>query len=265
MKSAFTIKLSLLLLSAVFLLQGGCATQNKTQTQTQILEQEKTEDILVERLNAYNDDVHTIDARALVVYKENDKTFSFRSRIVVEQNGEYLRLDLSDFVFKRPVLTMIKERDEVIAILHTKKAYYRMPYEAFDPARISGVNLDGEMLITTLMGKVFLDRESSSYRSPEPRILDVENASFTQSIRFDDRLLPVHVEYDFRGDRYVLSLEKFMESDGVHFPQSISLQHSARLLEASFSEVHINGAVNVDPALYRIDGLDLGGMERVYL
>jgi len=216
--------------------------------------------ILIERLNHHNGRIHTVDARALVVFREADRNFSFRATLSVENHGENLRLDLSDFVFKKPLLSIVKNGEQVTTILYTKRSYFEMPYEQLDMKKISGLNIRKEILLSALMGKVYIEEQNSVTSSPEPHLLIIENSYMKETISFNDQLLPVSVFYDFQNDVYTMTFREYIRIGDLVFPKKVTVRNQDRVLEANYSDVSVNQPL--DPEIFHVSEEDIGGFER---
>ena len=133
--------------------------------------------------------------------------------MVVQQNGEHIRLDLSDFVFKKPVLTLVKNNDQVTALMHMKKKGYLMSYDSMSIEELSGFKLRKEILLPALMGKVFVDAHNASLISPDPNTLIIESDTVREVVTFDAEWLPKNVEYEISGDAYIMNFVSFTDLD----------------------------------------------------
>jgi hypothetical protein len=229
----------------------GCATQ------TEMVYEESDGRQLVEKLNAYNDSIRAIEAHTLLMYSDGDNNYSFRAFIVAQNNGEYMRLDLSDFVFKKPVLSLVKSGDSVTALLHMKKRAYQMDYESLSLEALSGLNVHKEILFPALMGKVFVDVKDTVTSSPDAKTLVVESEGFREVVTFNSNWLPQNVEFAMRDDVYTLSFKTFDVVEEIYFPGKISLSNLNRRLEATYREVRINEAIDME--LFVIDEESLSG------
>jgi hypothetical protein len=248
------VTLSLGLLCIVFAL-NSCAVKREHALP------ETDAPLLMDRLNHYNQLVHDVDAQALVVFKDSDRNYSFRAALSAVGNGEKLRLTLSDFVFKKPLLSIVKNGDDLTAILYTKKQYVQVPYEDLDMEEISGLDIRKEILLAALMGKVYTDEQSSVITSPDPLTLVIEgNDDQKQIVSFDSQLLPHEVTYLGSYQVYSMVFHEYMAVAGLYFPKRVSVTHEDRALEASYSEVRVNQALSAD--VFHVDDTVLEGFER---
>lgn len=245
MKKAF-----LLILLFIPLLYG-CATQSVT------VQEEGDVQLLVEKLKEYNESISTIKAHALLMYTDGDKSYSFRAEIAVENSGENIRLDLSDFVFKKPVLTLVKNSDQVAALLHMDKKVYLTSYENLNIEALSGLKLRKEILLPALMGKVFVNSATATMSSPNSKTLIMESEGYRETVSFDAHWLPQSVEYEVNNDVYSMTFKSFTAFEGVFFPGKVTLSSLNRQLEATFKDVTVNGMI--DDGLFLLDEKSLPG------
>ena len=229
-------------------------------TRTETVQEESDADVLVTKLKEYNSSIRAIEAAALLVYTDGDKTYSFRAQVTVHNNGENMRLDLSDFVFKKPILTIVKNDDKVTALLHTQKTYYLTTYEDLNIEELSGLKIRKEILLPALMGKIYVDSEGGSAISPDPETLIIETEEYRETVTFDHDWLPCSAEYIVEYDVYSMTLESFTFTEGVYFPGKVTLTNLNRQLEATYKEVRVNGTI--DAGLFLVDEKSLAKYTR---
>jgi hypothetical protein len=227
------------------------------------VQDENNEQMLLEKLKEYNGSISSIEARALLMYNDGDKNYGFQAVIAVQQNGERIRLDLSDFVFKKPVLTLIKNNDQVTALLHMKKKGYLMSYDSMSIEELSGFKLRKEILLPALMGKVFVDTHNTSLISPDSKTLIMESDKIREMVTFDAEWLPRSVEYEIFGDVYIMNFVSFSALEDHLFPEKVTLSTLNRQLEATYKDVRVNGYV--DDGMFIIDEETLSGYTIEYL
>jgi len=232
----------------------SCATRIET------VQEESDADVLVAKLKEYNSSIHAIEAAALLMYSDGDKTYSFRVQVTVHNNGENMRLDLSDFVFKKPILTIVKNNDKVTALLHTQKKYYLTTYEDLNIEELSGLKIRKEILLHALMGKIYVDSEGGSAISPDPETLIIETEEYRETITFDNDWLPRSAEFIVDYDVYSMTLKSFTSIEGVYFPGKVTLTNLNRKLEATYKEVRVNGTI--DAGLFLVDEKSFPGYTR---
>jgi hypothetical protein len=229
----------------------GCATQ------TELVQEEGDGSQLVEKLNAYNESIQTIEAHALLMYSDGDRNYSFRAFIAAQNDGEYMRLDLSDFVFKKPVLTLVKANDSVTALLHMQRRIYHTDYEGLSLEALSGLNVHKEILIPALMGKVFMIANNSDTSSPDARTLVVDSEDLREIVTFDSDGLPQNVQFTMHNDAYILIFKDFAAVKEAQFPEKIVLSSQDRRLEATYREVRVNETI--DMGLFMLDEESMAG------
>ena len=246
--------LFVLLLVALFY---GCATQSVT------VQDERNEQMLLEKLKEYNGSISSVEARALLMYNDGDKNYGFQAVVAVQQNGERIRLDLSDFVFKKPILTLVKNSDQVTALMHIKKKGYLMSYDSMSIEELSGFKLRKEILLPALMGKVFVDDGNASLFSPDSKTLIMESDIVREVVTFDAEWLPRSVEYEIFGDAYIMNFVSFTALEDHVFPEKVTLSTLNRRLEATYRDVRVNGYI--DDGMFIIDEEILSGYIIEYL
>jgi hypothetical protein len=240
-----------ILLFPLFLLLLSCATR------TEITEEGRDADILLAKLNMYNASIHSIQANALVLYTDGDRTYSFRAKLVVNMNGQNMRLDLADFVFKKPLLTIVKSEGDITALIHTQKKYYLTSFEDFRIEDLTDLRMKKEILLPALMGKVYVASERSIVTSPDEETLIIEHEDFRQTVSFSKEWLPQSAQYTYGYDVYSLTLDSFTYTSEVYFPERVVLVNKNRQLKASYTDVQVNGTV--DSQIFNVDEKEIAG------
>jgi outer membrane lipoprotein-sorting protein len=248
------MKRAYLLVLLLFPLLYSCATRTET------VQEESDADVLVTKLKEYNSSIHAIEAAALLLYADGDKTYSFRVQITVHNNGKNMRLDLADFIFKKPILTIVKNNDKVTALLHAQKKFYLTTYEDLSIEELSGLKLRKEILLPALMGKIYVDSEGGSVSSPDPETLIIESEEYRETVTFSHDWLPRSAEYIVEYGVYSMTLESFTAIDGVYFPRKVTLTNMNRRIEATYKDVKVNGGI--DTSLFLVDEKSLAGYTR---
>jgi len=223
----------LFLIISLILLVVSCATRiNKS------VVEEDTASLLMRKLAVYNDSIQEMTGKAIMFYKDGNRTLSFRAT-VVSRNGD-LRLDLNDFVFKKPVLTLIKRGSDVLIIQHMKKEFYLMKYDVLDLEKLAGIDILPDILLPSITGRVYIIDEHSSVSPLDFTTLRIEGSNMHEEIQFNEDSLPTRTTITSLPVVYILTLKKFNRYNNVFFPQKISLTDGEKVLEISYSEVHIN-------------------------
>lgn len=227
----------------------------------QVVETGKGECALVQALYRYNQTVHALEGEGIGIYRDTDNTLSFRTKVTAFWPEMNLRLHIQDFVFKKPLLTLVKEGAEVKAALHTRKQYLVVDYRNADFADLTGFNIPKEIVIPTLMGKVYVE-SPSDVSIAGPHTLEMSGTSVTGTISFDG-WRPSRIRYRFPGETFTVTFGKFVPVEGGAFPQKISMEseEGRGRLEITYSSSLLNrGAGRSTPLLPE----EIEGYERVF-
>jgi hypothetical protein len=223
----------------------GCATQSVTVQDESAVQQ------LMERLTSYNESVTAVEAHAILMYTDGERNYSFRAYIAAQNNGEHIRLDLSDLVFKKPVLTLVKADDTVTALMHMQKTGYTMSYKHMDLEEITGLNLRKEILLPALMGKVYVSPEIAELSSTDSQTLRIASDEYMETVIFDDQWRPQRVTYDMGDAAYSMVFKSYTAVEGTAFPDKVTLSNQERKLEATYRDVKVNSLL--DEGLFVLD------------
>jgi len=195
---------------------------------------------LFDRLTAYNSEVKSLEAKALLIYKDARRTLSFRASVASIEESTSFRLDLNDFVFNKPVVSLIRNKEATFLILYREKKYYSINNEDLDFTRLIGFELPGEILIPMLMGKVYVGDGGNILSLVDSSTLLIENADFSEEIYFNNLGLPERTLYTYSPLSYDLHYSKFETFYEVYFPKKIAVEDRDRTLNISYSSVIIN-------------------------
>jgi hypothetical protein len=146
-------------------------------------------------------------------------------------------------------------------IVYVKKQYIQEPYEELDVMEVTGLRIRKEILLATLMGKVYVDGKNSVLTSPDPSTLIIERHEGQRDVvSFDSRMLPSEVTYAQGYREYSTIFNEYMLVDGVYYPKKLSIVHEDQELTANFTDVRVNGSL--DSAFFQLDDAELGNFER---
>ncbi len=199
--------------------------------------EEDTASLLMKKLAVYNGSMKEMTGTAIMFYKDDNQTLSFRAA-VIWRSGD-LRLDLNDFVFKKPVLTFIKNGSDVLIVRHMKKEFYLMKYDALDLKKLVGIDIPSDLLLPSIVGRVYIEGKEAVSPLDSTTLL-IAGSGMREEIHFDEDYLPTSTTVTFSPDVYTLTLTKFNRYNEVSFPQKISLTAGGKALEINYSEAHIN-------------------------
>lgn len=211
---------------------------------------------MLEGLLRYNDGVSTLDARAVVIYKDENIVLSFRASVVVDGERMSFRLDLADFVFNKPILTIIKSGEQVLAVVHHRREYYLLSYDELDLQKLAGFSIPKELLLSSMMGKVYVAGGNREVSRVDSFTLRVKTAGMQSKIHFREDWLPDRVLFISSLDTYELFFTKFEASRTAPFPLKITLKNSGRMLTVTYSEPSINVDVGEESFLIGTEGLE---------
>ncbi len=204
--------------------------------------EEDTTALLMKKLESYNVSVRRLTGTAAMFYKDQNQTLSFRAR-VISQNEDF-RLDLNDFVFKKPVLTLIKKGSDILIVYHLKREFYQMKYEELDLENLAGISILPAILIPSITGRVYVEENQGTVSPIDAATLLIDGDDIREEIHFNEVSLPALTTINVPPAEYTLKLTKFNRYNEVYFPQKISLAARGRTLEISYSEVHVNKPVD---------------------
>ncbi|MFW6180989.1 MAG: hypothetical protein ACOC8N_04505 [Spirochaetota bacterium] len=247
-------------ITAVLLL-ASCATR-------QVRETAGREAELVQAVYLYNQSVHTLEGEGVGVYRSPEDKLSFRARITAYWPEMNLRLEVRDLVFRKPLITLVRRDELVYAAVHPRRQYLEVAYDEADLGALAGFDLPRDLVIHTLMGKVYVERASGQGENAGGRIagaggdtLVIGGTNLETRVIFDREMVPRAVEYRVAGDTLTVTFGKHLEEQGVAFPRRIHLRggEGSTTLEITYSAVRLNG----DPRRVSLQPDEWEGYERV--
>ena len=216
---------------------------------------------LLRTLKLYNDKVKTVKGSALAVFRENENTVSLKTEIVTDKKEKKFRIDLSDFVFKVPLITIIRNNNEILAVVHNKKEYYTLAYENFDFRNMTGINIPKDILVGSMTGGVYLIEGETAVSSPKDLLLSIESENGKQLVKFNDESLPVEAQYLNNTDICTVKYEKYKKIDGINYPYRIIIKNGDGQLEINYSDIKLNRLLESNA--FELVGLNLNEYRHV--
>ena len=225
------------------------------------LVQKKARSFLFEELISYNNSVVTLEGKAFVMYKESEKTFSFRVEVAADKNEMNFRLDIGDFVFKIPLITVIQEGEDVLVINYSKKTFSRLQYKDLDFKNMTGLNIPKDILVNSVLGEVFIIKGDIEVSESDNLLLSINGMTEKENVLFNEKLMPIEALYILHSDSLLVNFYKFNGIEKEQFPYKITIKNEDKLLQINYSSLTINSPINSD--LFSFDTSNLKGFTRL--
>lgn len=195
---------------------------------------------LLQAVFLYNQKVHALEGEGIGMYRSQSDNLSFRARINAYWPESNIRLDVQDFVFKKPLITLVRQGGKLHAAIHPRRTYFVMDYQNADLAELTGFDFPRRLIIPTLMGKVYL--EDDSVAGVEGDRLVFRGKSVETVLTLNRELLPRAVEYRFQDEHIEVSFGKYTTEQGATFPRKIRVESAKgeKKLEITYSDVLLN-------------------------
>jgi hypothetical protein len=228
----------------LILIIASCTGQLPAVKENIVVEKKVQPQVLKEKVAAYNEKVSNLKADAFLVYRDGEHTLSFRTDVISRNQLESIRMDLYDFVFKTPIISMAKRGNEIFAVLYMKKQYFSTTLDALDFKQVLGFDVPVELLFHSLLAKVYIPDSEYEAEQVDDYNLELQEPGITQRITFNEDLIPVDVLYTFMDDEYNVKFEKHDRIADIEFPLKITLRDRERVLELNYSNVTLNAGVS---------------------
>jgi hypothetical protein len=209
------------------------------------------QDTLSERIAEYNGKLVSLSGTAIVVFRDEESTLSFRSEISAREGANFVRLDLNDLVFKTPLATVIKNGDEVFTYVHQKMEYYVTAVEEADFGMLLGFDIPVKLLVQSLLARVYIPEGEIETRRVDDLHIEITAQEEKEVVRFGKEDLPEEMVYTYKDSPgqetlYSVSFEQFEETGVLVFPLVIKIKSQNRRLEIRYTTVEPNAAVSAD-------------------
>ncbi|MFW6138498.1 MAG: hypothetical protein ACOC7U_04925 [Spirochaetota bacterium] len=217
------------------------------------------------KLSSFNERINTLQGEGILIYKEKDQAKSFRYSVFADQKTSNFRLDLYDFVFKKPLVSIVKSNYQVTAVVYFKKVYYRTIYERLDMKILTGIDIPEDILRNSLMGMVYYPENPSKVYAEGCCSIHFESNSMTQNIVFNDQLFPKNIDYVWPEHFLSINFNNYSVHDTEPFPEKIKLssENSAVSVEINYRKLTLNGVLEKDN--FNIDPQILSRYTRAYI
>jgi hypothetical protein len=208
-----------------------------------IRDDDEGEGELVQALYRYNQSVYALEGEGVGIYKDPLDTLGFRAQVAAFWPALNVRLSVQDLVFKKPLVTLVKVENTVRAAVHVKRELVEVEYEEADFTRLTGFDIPGRLILYTLMGKVYVP-DTKSVSQYEPLLLALSGDTGIVTIRFNEELRPVEIEYIVGERTFTVFFKKYVNRSGLSFPTRITLEDQGEdmLLEVTYDSLSLNQA-----------------------
>ncbi len=219
--------------------------------QEAVIEERKKSLSLLEKLNAYNETVESLQGNAFIVYRDGKEALSFKLQVIAQRKIQNIRLDLCDFVFKNPLVSVIKKSNNILAVIYLKKAYHSFGLEDMDFNSLIGFDIPTDVLLNSLLAKVYIMGSCTEVSQAEYSQLYIEGDKGSERVIFNDDSFPVEIHYTFHDDLYLVTFSKYNVVNDSLFPYRITIKNENRILEINYTEIDID--TSIDDNAFSID------------
>jgi len=216
---------------------------------------------LFDRLVSFNNKASFIEGNAFVMYKDNEETYSFRIHAIADMSRQNYKLSVDEYIFKIPLFTVVKNKNDVLAITHSKKTYTLICYEDLDLSRVTDLNIPKDFFLHAVFGAFYVIEGNTVFSSPEEHILRIDGADNSQEVVFSKEMLPVQSSYSLSGKSAAVQFSKYREIGSIQFPHKITLSDDQKNLRINYSNVKIDTPVSADT--FALDTSGLEGYTRI--
>ena len=217
----------------------------------------RDEDTLLSELMGFNSAVKNIEGRALAVYRDGERTYSFRVLIAADKSSEQIRMDISDFVFKVPLFTIIRRGEDVLLIHHSKKTVSEMRFRELDFSTLFSLEVSKDLLLGAILGEVVVIEGKAVFSdTQQPLLLRIQGSNAEQTIAFNQDFIPFQMQYRYDSRLLTIDFSKFEQQKSVSFPKKIDLKQGSRSLYINYTELHLNQGIEVSRFDLQEDEID---------
>jgi hypothetical protein len=202
-------------------------------------------DQLMRDLSEYNGSVRALEGRALVVYREGEKVTSLKASIAADKARTRYRLELYDYVFNRHILSLVRQGDEVHAVLHVRKESLDVSYEEFELRKTTGIAIPKDVLFKSMIGEVYVGGGGTAAQGEAAGSLTIEYPPTEyglarETVVFDESGVPVEATFLQGDETFTVRFSKHKAWGGQRFPSKISIEGAGRSIEINYTDLELN-------------------------
>ncbi len=239
MRNKYLYLFYLILVILMILFLFSCATAVKG-----IKIKRKTDEIL-EEIKRYNNRLINLNLNGIVILKEKDgnNTRSFRIEIYDFKNPEVTRIDLKDFIFKKPLVTLISDGKNVklFDYLKKKRTIYEDSSLFFE--KIFDVKLDSDFaldLLTMRIPLLAVKRVKSRLIKDDKIVISDDKREEIIEYKMLENIVPLNIIYKNNNDLVSISYSNTKKVNNVEIPHKLSISINKRMIEISYKTIKVN-------------------------
>ncbi len=222
---------------------------NSCATRVSMLKTESRKEAVIEKINEYNDKIKDVKAKGTIIIRHNGSIESFRLELFNYETPEFIRINLKDFIFKKPLLTLISNNDKVMIynfVKKEKKQYMDLSHFFKD---LLGLEINPDYIEDIFVMRIPLLKESGVKKTVEGServILEGSDNSEIITFAMNNNILPKEIEY--RTKEYMVNIKygKIVDLEYISMPSNVKIEMDGKSIEINYSSINIHSIFNED-------------------
>ncbi len=203
-------------------------------------ENRKRLEFLKEKILKYNDSINSFKGEGYAILRNGKDTKTFRVDITFVNNFENYRILIKDFVFKNPLVLLIKEKNDILLYDYIKREKTSFPDITTIFNKILKFNLPQGNIFVKALGMRIPVLENINPKLIDSNSLEYDAGNIKETVYINDEL-PDKIIYLSKDEKMVIKYDKPLKINERNLPTKIMIKIGDTSLEVNYKKVQING------------------------
>ncbi len=219
-------------------------------TRVGMLKTKSRKEAVIEKINEYNDKIKDVKAKGTIILRHKGSIESFRLELFNYETPEFVRINLKDFIFKKPLLTLISNNDKVMIYNFVKKEKKEYMDLSHFFKELLGFEINPDYIEDIFVMRIPLLKESGVKKTVEgsERVIleGPDNSEIITLAMNNNNILPEKIEY--RTKKYMVNIKygKIVDLDYISMPSNVKVEIDGNSFEINYSSIDIHSNFNKD-------------------
>lgn len=249
----------LVILVEIIILLSGCT---RLVVKTEYREEGFLINQRISQIEKYNNSIGYFYGKALVIYRKKqsgeEKVYSFRAQVY--RNPEnYIRINISDFLLNRPLVSMSIMTGKVRIVDHVKRRLIEKNIDEFDTSSFLKLHIPVDFFTNSIIGRIYVINSPTKFTG-SPGSLEISDLEKKEVIYFDSGSLPTKIELSAGEDQITVNFEK--RNEGYNrIPEKVIFKAKNGTLEINYSE--ISTEKSFPDSVFLMNDIDFSKFKRI--
>ena len=218
-------------------------------TRVGMLKTKSRKETVIEKINEYNNKIKNVKARGTIIFRQNSHIESFRIELFNYDTPEFVRINLKDFIFKKPLITLISNNDGVMVYNFIKKEKKKYKDPSYFFKDLLGMEVNPEYIEDILAMRIPLLKErgiKKTVEGSERVILEGPDKLEIVTLTTGNNILPEEIEY--RTKKYLVNIKysKVVNLTYISIPSNIKIEIDGKIIAINYNSIDIYSEFNKD-------------------